>query len=203
VSRTARRPRPLAVTAVFLAAGLVLSGCAAGQISQTADQVAAIDGANATVGDIGVRNARLATPADPAGYPAGADAPILLWLTNEGLDADTLSSVTSPAGTVTISGEATVQGGATAQFGADTAVKLSLKGTAALPYGKSIPMTFTFAKAGQLTTNVPIEIPVERTGERPTIEILPPHPTPLWETGAHGEEHAAEGSGAATTSAHG
>ena len=49
-------PRPPA-----LALGL-LSGCAAGQISQTADQVAAIDGANATVGDIGVRNALLQTP---------------------------------------------------------------------------------------------------------------------------------------------
>ena len=63
MSRTARLPRRVLVpTALSLlaAASLVLSGCAAGQYSQTADQVAAIDGANGTVGDIAVLNARLA-----------------------------------------------------------------------------------------------------------------------------------------------
>ena len=63
MSRTARLPRRVLVptTMALLAAGaLSLSGCAAGQYSQTADQVAAIDGANGTVGDIAVLNARLA-----------------------------------------------------------------------------------------------------------------------------------------------
>jgi hypothetical protein len=61
----ARRRRPLAgIAAIGLAATLLVSGCSAGQITQTADQVAAIDGADVTIGNIGVRNALLATPTD-------------------------------------------------------------------------------------------------------------------------------------------
>ena len=79
MSRTARLPRRVIVpTALSLlaAASLVLSGCAAGQYSQTADQVAAIDGANGTVGDIAILNARLA-PTAREKYPAGSDARLL------------------------------------------------------------------------------------------------------------------------------
>ena len=88
VSRTARLPRRVLVpTALSLlaAASLVLSGCAAGQYSQTADQVAAIDGANGTVGDIAVLNARLA-PTERENYPAGSDARLLLWISNDSLN---------------------------------------------------------------------------------------------------------------------
>ena len=63
MSRTARRPRRALVPttmALLAAVTLTVSGCAAGQYSQTADQVAAIDGANGTIGDLTVLNARLA-----------------------------------------------------------------------------------------------------------------------------------------------
>ena len=83
-------------------------------------------------------------------------------------------------------------------IGADADVQVIVTGlTADLLYGQSIPLTFTFEQAGQVTTNVAIEVPVERSGERETINILPPHPTPIWEEGAHGEA-AAEGAGATT-----
>lgn len=181
--RTARLPRGVLVGGA-LALALAVSGCAAGQISQTADQVAAIDGANATVGDVGVRNALLAT-APATGYAKGADAPLLLTISNDGVDGDTLSQVSSAAAAdVQISGTAALPGQALTTFGTDTPAKVTLKGlTAPLVYGQSVPVTFSFAKAGSVTVNVPIEIPAERSGERPTVDIQPAEPTPLWLSG--------------------
>ncbi len=57
-------------------------------------------------------------------------------------------------------------------------------------YGVSIPMTFSFANAGTLSLNIPIEVPAERSTDRQTINILPPHPVPIWEEGQHGEQAA-------------
>ncbi|WP_196073228.1 copper chaperone PCu(A)C [Nakamurella alba] len=199
MTRTARRaPSPTAagrglrsarIAALALAAGLAFTGCAAGQVSQTADQVAAIDGANGTVGQIGVRDV-LFPETEPGGYATGANVPLLLRVSNEGLAADTLTSVTSTVATsVTIGGTATVPAQTLTTIDEQSPITLTLEGlTAAIPYGFSVPVTFTFEKAGNVTVNVPIAIPAERTGPRETMEILPPHPTPLWETGAHGEE---------------
>jgi len=191
VDRTTRhgRHRRLAAgaAAATLALGL-LSSCAAGQVSQTAEQVSAIDGANATVGDIGVRNARFETLDGAESIPAGGDATLLFWLTNDGLSVDSLVAVSSTAAASVELGDALVippQG--RIDIGADADVQVIVTGlTADLLYGQSIPLTFTFEQAGQVTTNVAIEVPVERSGERETINILPPHPTPIWEEGAEG-----------------
>lgn len=186
-----RRRRPLvAVLAVGLAAVLTVSGCAAGQVSQTADQVAAIDGANATVGEIGIRNALLQTPAGPK-WAAGSDVTLLFWLTNDGKLPDTLTQVTAAGATsVEISGKATVEGQTRKQFGADSEVRVTVKGlTADLTYGQTLPLTFVFATAGQVTTNVPVQVPQERTGARETVHIQPTEPGSVW--GDEGEAHGA------------
>jgi periplasmic copper chaperone A len=199
VSRTARLPRRVLVPtsmALLTAAALALSGCAAGQYSQTADQVAAIDGANGTIGDITVLNARLA-PTAREKYPTGSDARLLLWISNDGLNPDTLSSVsTSAASSVEIAGPAILPGQTLADFATENGTEVTV--TDFLQdqyYGVSIPVTFSFANAGTLSLNIPIEVPPERSEDRETIEILPPHPTSLWEEGAHGEA-----AGAAQTS---
>jgi copper(I)-binding protein len=206
VSRTARIPRRVLVpTALSLlaAASLVLSGCAAGQYSQTADQVAAIDGANGTIGDIAVLNARLA-PTEREKYPEGSDARLLLWISNDSLNPDTLSSVsTSAADSVQITGDPAVPGQTLADFATEQGTEVTVTGfTADLFYGNSIPMTFNFANAGALSLNIPIQLPEQRSTDRPTVDILPPHPTPIWEEG-HGEAGeagaAAETGGAAET----
>jgi copper(I)-binding protein len=204
VSRTARLPRRVLVpTALSLlaAASLVLSGCAAGQYSQTADQVAAIDGANGTVGDIAVLNARLA-PTEREKYPAGSDARLLLWISNDGLNADELSGVsTSAADSVEIAGAAAVPGQTLADFATENGTEVTVTGFVQdLFYGNSIPVTFEFKNAGSLSLNIPIQIPEQRSTDRETIEILPPHPTPIWEEGLHGEAGEA---GAAETGAAG
>ena len=202
MSRTARRPRRTLVPtslALLAAASLALGGCAAGQYSQTANQVAAIDGANGTVGDLTVLNARLA-PTDKEDYPAGSNARLLLWISNDSLTPDTLSGVsTSAAKSVKITGDATVPGQSLADFATDQGTKVIITGfTQDQFYGQSIPVTFSFANAGTLSLNIPIEVPPARSTDRETVPIQPAHPTPIWEEGANGEA-----AGAASTATSG
>ncbi|SDO94845.1 hypothetical protein SAMN04515671_2444 [Nakamurella panacisegetis] len=196
MSRTARLPRRVLVpVAAVLAAALTLSGCAAGQISQTANQVAAIDGANGTSGNIGVRNALLAVPTgatQKTGYAKGADAPLELWVSNAGLDTYKLSGVTSSAAaSVQITGSAAVPPQSLTDF-TGTSVTLTMKNlTSAVTYGQSVPVTFTFdpgtanptgAGPVTVTVNVPVAIPAERTGGRPTIVIQPTEGGNVWDS---------------------
>lgn len=192
MTRTARLPRRVlapAGLALFAAMTLAVSGCAAGQYAQTAEQVAAIDGANGTVGEIAVLNARLASTARES-YPTGSSARVLLYISNDGFAADTLESVsTSAAKSVKITGDATLPPQTLADFASETGTEVTVTGFLQDQYyGVSIPMTFSFANAGSIDLNVPIQLPPERSTNRETVNILPPHPTPLWE-----EDELAEG----------
>lgn len=196
MTRSARLPRGARIAAAAVAAGLIFTGCSAGQISQTADQVAAIDGANATVGQISVLNAVLAET-ESTGYPQGSSAQLQFWLSNAGVTADQLTGISSPyATTVQLVGPQEVPAQSLADFQTDEAATVTLEGlTQPIVYGYSIPVTFTFAQAGAVTIKVPIAIPEFRNEEpRPTVNLLPPHPVPLWEEGSHGEE-GGEGEG--------
>jgi copper(I)-binding protein len=76
----------------------VLTGCGAGQITQTDTQIAGINGANGDVGSMSVRNVTLAFPANAQGvYAPGASAALIVTIVNNGLTTDTLTGVTSPA----------------------------------------------------------------------------------------------------------
>lgn len=187
MSRTARpRHRALGITAAILTAVLALTGCAAGQISQTADEVSAVDGASGTVGYLGVRNVLLATP-EKLSYPKGSDASLLLWISNTSQQADTLASVSSTAAaSVQITGTPQIGAQSLLEVGAKTPVTVTVKGlTRDLTFGNWIPVTFNFTSAGSVTVNVPMEIPVERQGDpRPTVNIQPEQPPNLWESSA-------------------
>ncbi|MBV8931350.1 MAG: hypothetical protein JOZ47_22385 [Kutzneria sp.] len=81
-----------------VSAALAVAGCSAGQITQTDDQVAAVNGASGTSGPISVRDVRLAFPtADGQYYSRGADVPLIVTIVNSGQTTDTLSGVSSPA----------------------------------------------------------------------------------------------------------
>jgi copper(I)-binding protein len=194
VARNARLARIRLIPAVGAALALILSGCAAGQISQTAMQVAAVDGANGTAGPVGIRNVRFA-PTENGSYPAGADLPVKLWVSNAANTADTLTAVSTPAAAkVEISGNADFAPQTLVEISDSTEVKITVSGlSAALPYGHSIPMTFTFQQAGAVTVNVPIEIPAARETEaRDTVNVLPAEPGNIWfgeEGGATQSEH--------------
>lgn len=174
MSRTVRLPRRVFVSvAVVIAAALTLSGCAAGQVAQTANEVAAIDGANGTIGNIGVRNALLASP-NGSDYAKGANVSLQLYVSNSGITTDKLTGITTPAASsVKIVGTGTLPAQTLADFTGDTE-KIMLVGlTAAVNYGQSVPVTFNFT-ASSLTINVPLEIPKDQTSGRPTINLQPP-----------------------------
>jgi copper(I)-binding protein len=117
-SRTARtRPTRVAAIVGAMIGAVALAGCGAGQISQTADQVAAVNGANATAGSIAVRNALVEFDTAATGaaiYPVGGSAPLQMSIVNTGAQPDRLLSASSPvASSVEIVGDAAVPGGQT------------------------------------------------------------------------------------------
>lgn len=192
MSRFALSPRrALLPVAAVVAAVLALSGCAAGQVSQTADQVAGVDGANGTVGYLGVRNAVLAVTTN-SDYAKGANAPLQLWVSNAGTQPDTLSSITTPAAaSVQINGIKIIPGQTLRDF-TGTRSAITLQGlTSKITYGQAVPVTFVFATAGSLTVNVPIANPPVRTTGRPQINIQEPEQSSLWEP--NGESTSAGG----------
>ncbi|MGQ4600133.1 hypothetical protein [Nocardia sp. R6R-6] len=99
------RRRMVPVAAFAAAAAIALSGCGAGQISQTADQVAAVNGNHADVGAISLRNVHIVYPAEGAAYTnaKGGKAVIALSIINNGETVtDELASITSDLGAVKI-----------------------------------------------------------------------------------------------------
>ncbi|WP_028476309.1 hypothetical protein [Nocardia sp. CNY236] len=99
------RRRVMTVAALAAGAAITLSGCGAGQISQTADQVAAVNGNRADVGRIALRNVHIVYPADGTDYTnsEGDKAIVALSMINTAeAVADELVSITSDLGTVEI-----------------------------------------------------------------------------------------------------
>ncbi|MFI5780043.1 hypothetical protein [Nocardia sp. NPDC051570] len=103
---TASKARRHVVTVAALAAGavLALSGCGAGQISQTAHQVAAVNGNSANVGKVALRNVRLLLPpSEEYNNAKGGKAVLAFSAINGGAaESDELTSITSDLGTVKI-----------------------------------------------------------------------------------------------------
>lgn len=174
MSRTRRSARTLAgVAGAAALTGLLLSGCGAGQISQTSRQVAAVNGANATVGSVDLRDVQVAYPTAPAGpdalYRQGGAAPLVATLVNTAPVADRLLSVTSPAAaSVQIQGDPTMPqdialvSPGNLQLSPTNAKRVQLVAeglTRPVPAGAQIPMTFVFEKAGSVTVTVPTGVP--------------------------------------------
>ncbi|WP_111766633.1 hypothetical protein [Nakamurella deserti] len=196
MARNARLARLRLIPAVGVAgAVLALSGCGAGQIAQTAQQVAAIDGANGTAGEVAVRDVRLA-PTESYRYEPGADIPVKLWLSNTSLNPDELTGVTTEAAEeVVVEGDTDIQPQTLREVNSETDTTIVVTGLRdELPYGKSIPMTFSFASGGTISVNVPIEIPEQRSTEpRETVNILPEEHSDIWFGEGHEGEAGHEG----------
>lgn len=93
----ARRAHPrLALAAVAAGVGAVLgvAGCSAGQITQTASQVAPVPGAEANAGAIALRNLVIQYNG-PEGYAAGSNAPLVVRIFNDGMTPVTLTGVSA------------------------------------------------------------------------------------------------------------
>lgn len=109
-----RRPSRVLLGAVAVgAATVLLTACGSGKIGTIGSQVAAVNGAQGSAGQLAVRDVSLRYPTgDQSYYPAGQDAPLLFTIANSGVGADTLVSITTPAaGDVTLDGTTAIPGG--------------------------------------------------------------------------------------------
>jgi hypothetical protein len=183
VTLSKTRTSAVALAACGLSAAIVLSGCSAGQISQSASQQPAVNGTLAWVGDptsgIALRNVHLRAPQTSDYVRPGGDAELLFVAVNESAEKDDrLVSITSSIGTVSLTGNLTVPAGGTlivgtpdgtpsaldATEGANT-VEASVQLTEPISNGLNYPFTFTFERSGQKELNVPIS-----AGETPRRE---------------------------------
>ncbi|MDJ0393410.1 hypothetical protein QMK17_08695 [Rhodococcus sp. G-MC3] len=178
IAATANRKTRRLASAVAIAAGsvLVLSACSAGQISQTAAQVAAVNGNFADAGDISLRNVHVVYPQSEeySIEPGGKVELGFLAVNNSPDTADTLTRIsTTAASSIAVGDEAggteiapltALGAGAPIDNQVDDPgiplqfilVELNGIGEEVRP-GLTVPITFTFEKAGDVEVNVPVD----------------------------------------------
>jgi copper(I)-binding protein len=170
VAAKAFKASVIGLAACAAVASVALTGCGSGQVSQTANQEPAVNGAAATAGNIALRNVHLRAPQVTDYVRPGSDVELLLVAANNSADAnDKLVSITSDVGNVTLTGDGSVPAGGVLVIGepdgqlkaldaaerAD-AVRAEVALTKPISNGLTYPFTFTFEKSGQTTVNVPI-----------------------------------------------
>jgi copper(I)-binding protein len=189
----AHRPRWALVAA--LAALVFVAGCAAGQRAPTSSEISTIDGVNANIGMMQVRNLGLAAPPTDAGYAIGDSAQLVFAMVNTGPRDDQLISVTSPAaGSATsnpVGAVATPASGARSQPQAfipisavpgelvpvgygSPAASVTLQGlTKPLISGQTLVVILGFRGAGTKTIQIPVRLG-EGASPTPTVNVAPP-----------------------------
>ena len=172
------RHRRVATTLALLAGGaLALTACGSGQISQTATQVAAVNGNSADVGDIQLRNVHVVYPnsQEYSIEPGGTVELGFTAINSNSAVADELTGISSPEAQVTIVDEAESGSNEIAPLtalGAGSPADVQLDDPL-LPIqlikvemadisenvrpGLTVPVTFTFAEAGDVVVNVPVD----------------------------------------------
>ena len=170
------------LVAVAVASTVVLAGCAAGQVAQTAYQANSATGATVTVNGIAIRDAQITFPEAAAGtqtaavYRAGGTAPVEMHVINQGTQPDRLVSASSPvAGSVTVGGQTDLPAGTVMVVGGES-------GTG----GQSAPGSTEPSAAS------PIGSPDASSSPAPTNSALePPDTSPTGSASASGEAPAA------------
>ncbi|MGH4021044.1 MAG: hypothetical protein ACRDT0_17830 [Pseudonocardiaceae bacterium] len=177
----------LAPAVLGAAVALAVSGCGAGLVAQTSEQLSAVNGASADIGTIALRDAVLAYPGGQGvvGYREGQNAPLLVTIANSGARADELVSVTTPVSPeVTVEGLTTIAGASSVSsiLDEDNPLRTSSPSTApSRPFGRpgdggelrivltdlrqpirpGLPtsVTFRFREAGEVSLQVPVNAP--------------------------------------------
>lgn len=160
--RTTRPARRLFAVACLAVA---ITSCSAGQLAQTSLQVGSVGGVPAEVGDLSLRNVQLEYPSAGT-YQAGDDANLEFVVVNNNVtEDDRLVSVSSSAAA---SGEVG-QGDSPVDLPASSLTQFTdaqpsaslLDLTDGLDATVTIPVTFTFARAGAITILVPVGVPLQ------------------------------------------
>jgi len=168
------RPARVAAAAVAVGAALSLSACGAGQIAQTATQVAAINGNGADQANIQLRNVHVLFPTSSEfRLEEGGRAELVFTAINtSATEADRLVSIETedaadvvlegaPASGVEIAPQASVTGGVPAGQITDPesdelTVILEDLSDQVRP-GLTVPATFVFENAGEVRVDVPVD----------------------------------------------
>jgi hypothetical protein len=189
-----RAPR---LVACALVAGLALTGCSAGQMSQSANQQPAVNGTVDTVGNIALRNVFLRAAQTSDYVQPGTEAELIFAAANDSADVnDKLVSITSDIGTVTLSGDSVIAAGGVLHVGAPDGhdalasvervdeVRADVALTEPISNGLTYDFTFTFERAGSTTFAVPISAgEVARRDGEPVVGSAGGH----GESSGHGE----------------
>jgi hypothetical protein len=155
---------------------VLLAGCAAGQVTSTAEIVPVVDGALATVSTMDLRAIAVAPPADRS-WAEGGSAPMQMFLINNSATPDQLVKVSSDR---SASVQVVARGGVQASPppGAQQSQSIEVPGDDSVSIGfdpgnpqvvltgltenlfpaQTITVTFQFAKAGSVTTRVPVRL---------------------------------------------
>lgn len=171
--------------------GAALSGCGAGQISQTAMQQPSVNGTSASVGTIALRNVHLRADQVSDYVEPGSDVELLFEAANTSPDVgDKLVSITSDVGKVSLTGDTTVPAGGVLTVGAPDgqitplenaeaaeAAEAKLSLSKPITNGLTYNFTFKFEKAGETTVAVPISAgEAKRRGGPGPESAQPGHP---------------------------
>lgn len=178
------------VAAAVLVGG-ALSGCGAGQVSQTAMQEPAVNGTSANIGDVALRNIHVQVTQTSDFVQPGTDVELVFQASNQSREHDDkLVSITSEVGSVTLTGDTTLPAGGVLIVGAPDgqitplesveaaeAAEASVSLTKPITNGLTYEFTFTFEKAGEGSVQVPLS-----AGEAPRREAVR-------DTGGHSGGH--------------
>lgn len=173
--------RASAVTSGLVACGLALglTGCGAGQLSQTATQEAAVNGVSSSAGEVALRNVHLRAPQTTDYVRPGSPVELLFVAVNNSPDQpDRLVSIRSDIGSAPLRGDTSIapngvlvagepDGQIAALDSVDPArpITVDVSLTKPISNGLTYPFTFTFQRSGDVTVQVPIS-----AGETPRRE---------------------------------
>lgn len=160
----------VALVGVAILVAVVLSGCGAGQISQTAVQEPAVNGNRITINNVALRDIRIQAKQTNDFIQPGRSVELALVAVNQSPDvADRLVGITSDIGSVTVSGDARLpangmlfigrpegQNVAPGPMDSNNVSKATVNLAKPISNGLTYNFTFTFEKAGQGTVSVPI-----------------------------------------------
>jgi hypothetical protein len=162
-TRTVLTPVLLAMSALVLT-----TGCAAGNNAQTLQPYAPADGVVANSGSIRVLDALVVADA------SGTTGVVSLTIVNRGNQENSLTDLSSPDGTVDLTGTRALPAGVAVRFGATTEPSATISDLKTQP-GRTIKLTFAFAHSLPITLETLV---VPATGPYASLTPAPEPPTP-------------------------
>lgn len=179
----------VALAAGALIGAVTLTGCGTGQLSQTASMESAVDGNQAVLNKVALRNVHIQAQQDRDYLQPGTTVDLVLVVTNQSPDVvDKLVRISTDIGKVTLTGDSTLPAGGTLFVGTPNGqnrkaldaveaadnVKATVQLSKPITNGLNYNFTFDFEKAGATSLAVPISAgQAPRQGE-PAPPVLQP-----------------------------